>query len=326
MFGSDSFLDVVSNIVGILIILLVLVGVRVRTAPRTQAIASAESSLRDQLCRGQEEIAALQQQREQLATAAVRVEHSTATGKQSHQAVQSARAEAGQTMRESEQRLTAVRRDVNVQQAVLAEARERLVGLAEELSGLEQRPVPQRPLVLRTPLSEAVDGDELHFECADGRVCFVDLEALLQRAKVRGQALDAPLRDAGQASTSVGPVGSFRFEFTMAREDMPFSQKMIYGSGSFRARMVSWRLIPVAASRGEPLAEARRPDSAYQRCLARARPGHTALTFWVYPDSFALFRELRAPLADRGFVVAARPLPPGVPITGSIHGSRSFGQ
>lgn len=34
-FGSDSFLDVVANIVGILIILLVLVGVRVRNAPTT---------------------------------------------------------------------------------------------------------------------------------------------------------------------------------------------------------------------------------------------------------------------------------------------------
>ena len=33
MFGSDSFLDVVANIVGILIILIVIAGVRVSQAP-----------------------------------------------------------------------------------------------------------------------------------------------------------------------------------------------------------------------------------------------------------------------------------------------------
>ena len=45
-FGSDSFLDVVANIVGILIILIVMVGVRVKNAPsraRKQEVAQAQA-------------------------------------------------------------------------------------------------------------------------------------------------------------------------------------------------------------------------------------------------------------------------------------------
>ncbi|MEY3459635.1 MAG: Ribonuclease, partial [Planctomycetota bacterium] len=45
-FGSDSFLDVVCNIVGILIILIVVVGVRVQRQPRqpvTPPVATAQT-------------------------------------------------------------------------------------------------------------------------------------------------------------------------------------------------------------------------------------------------------------------------------------------
>ena len=38
-FGSDSFLDVVANIVGILIILIVIAGLRVSQTPGVQALA-----------------------------------------------------------------------------------------------------------------------------------------------------------------------------------------------------------------------------------------------------------------------------------------------
>lgn len=41
-FGSDSFLDIVANIVGILIILIVIVGVRVKNAPVTETPSDAE--------------------------------------------------------------------------------------------------------------------------------------------------------------------------------------------------------------------------------------------------------------------------------------------
>ncbi len=55
-------------------------------------------------------------------------------------------------------------------------------------------------------------------------------------------------------------------------------------------------------------------------------PKTTAVTFWVYPDSFPLYRRLRDLLHERDFVVAGRPLPEGMPIGSSRHGTASRGQ
>jgi hypothetical protein len=49
---------------------------------------------------------------------------------------------------------------------------------------------------------------------------------------------------------------------------------------------------PIAGERGEPLETARTPGSAFRRVVDALDPT-TVVTFWVYPDSFAIFRELR---------------------------------
>ena len=55
-------------------------------------------------------------------------------------------------------------------------------------------------------------------------------------------------------------------------------------------------------------------------------PQQTAVTFWVYPESFAAYRRLRDYLHERDVVVAGRPLPEGFPIASNRNGSASRGQ
>ena len=57
----------------------------------------------------------------------------------------------------------------------------------------------------------------------------------------------------------------------------------------------------------------------------QAKPD-TVLTFWVYPDSFPLYRSLVDFAHKEGYTVAARPLPEGLRIAGSPAGSKSAGQ
>jgi hypothetical protein len=52
----------------------------------------------------------------------------------------------------------------------------------------------------------------------------------------------------------------------------------------------------------------------------------SAVTFWVYPDSFSLYRQLRDHAVAKGLTVAGRPLPDGTPIAGSPWGRKSRGQ
>ena len=52
----------------------------------------------------------------------------------------------------------------------------------------------------------------------------------------------------------------------------------------------------------------------------------TTLTFWVYPDSYTLYRKLQSFAHEQGFPVAGRPLPTGVAISGSPNGTKSASQ
>jgi hypothetical protein len=77
--------------------------------------------------------------------------------------------------------------------------------------------------------------------------------------------------------------------------------------------------------RGETLEAALAPSSDFRR-LVDGLDASTVITFWVYPDSFELFRRLRDHLYERGLEVAGRPLPEGAPIAASRHGTASRGQ
>ena len=92
-----------------------------------------------------------------------------------------------------------------------------------------------------------------------------------------------------------------------------------------RISVSGWKVVPQDTLMAETLEEALHANSRFQQCLRLADRDAT-LTFWVYPDSFAAYRALQELAHKKGFVVAARPLPLGVPIAGSPKGSQSVGQ
>ena len=97
-------------------------------------------------------------------------------------------------------------------------------------------------------------------------------------------------------------------------------------NASYRGNVSSWEFEPVMLERGETLETALNPRSEFRQIVDAIDPHQTVVTFWVYPDSFALYRQLRDYLYDREVVVAGRPLPEGVPVSGSKRGSVSRGQ
>ncbi|HJT79154.1 MAG TPA: hypothetical protein VJ739_18300, partial [Gemmataceae bacterium] len=83
---------------------------------------------------------------------------------------------------------------------------------------------------------------------------------------------------------------------------------------------------PLTPERGETAEAALAPGSEFRQVADVIDPQQTTVTFWVYPDSFALYRRLRDYLYQRDVIVAGRPLPDGAPIASSRHGTRSRGQ
>jgi len=93
-------------------------------------------------------------------------------------------------------------------------------------------------------------------------------------------------------------------------------------AGSY-VQLTKWELIPVSGQLGETLEEAIQNDSTFRSRLSLLSPRDYTLTLWVYNDSFEEFRALRKELYHLGYSIAGRPLPEGVPIGGSPHGTKS---
>jgi hypothetical protein len=340
-FSFDSFLDIVANVVGIIIRLILVVWVGARSyhtlqhmhesAPETPAaearaltdplqteiaqrqhdLEEAQRQLLDQLRQFDLTRGSQQQVQRELATIVARrqslEQRKTALGQEADQQVHAARASA----------------------LTLQELRRRSQGLAEEIQALQKLPPVQKTLRYRTPVSRPVQCEELLFECRYGRVTFIDINALLTDVRRdmedKGQLLKTQWLIAGSA----GPVGAFRLRYTIERERgaLDTLRGGIPDSNSgYRYGLSSWELEPVALVRGEPVQTALAEGSEFRHIIESLDGQQTVVTLWVYPDSFELYRQLRDYLYDRDVVVAGRPLPEGMPVASSRRGTVSRGQ
>lgn len=341
-FNFDCFLDVVANVVGVVIrlILVVWVGARSYTAtmnkipPPSPAMATEShelapaptpsadvahhrSELEDLETRLAEQAKRLGLLRQQGTEAASRIATVAArrqeVAKDRAAADRAAGADAGRTATLSAE-----------------EYRRRRDRLADELRKLEKLPPARKTLRYQTPVSKPVQAEELLFECAGGRVTFIDIAALLGEVKRDFEEKGRQLRSQWEVADIAGPVGAFRLRYTVERErglvDGVLGGVNPDPHGGFRAALTGWRLEPVTPTRGEPRDAALAVGSEFRRIADTIDPQQMTVTFWVYPDSFALYRALRDYLHGRDVVVAARPLPPGTPMGASRHGSLSRGQ
>lgn len=340
-FGSDSFLDVVANVVGILIILMVLAGIRARTAPVNLAeetpppvpVANsspvkitADPADADAQATRQSELAALQLKSQLLQQELDRLRHAADADEtklaelQSHAAVQRNRSAAIATSLNDE--ITSLRdsqQEAEHLEAAVQAVRIRLQKRQADVSAAEKQPNRIEKLEHRiTPVSRVISENEteLHFRCQQTAVTVVPIDELVDRMKAQMERQKDVILRLKKYSGSVGPVRGWSLNYVIETQQQ---------LGLIRASVSQFQLVPEPDLSGERSEVALRPDSAFRNELRKSEPGST-ITFWVYPDSFALFRKLQALAHREGFTVAARPLPEGTPIMGSPNGSRSAAQ
>jgi hypothetical protein len=322
-FGSDSFLDVTANLVGVLIILIVLVGLRTTKSPARVVAADAELDRRIDQVRG--EVGALRLQRDELAGKLADLRHKQSASATAVAALETHDQRVADSAHELREQVAERQERAEDQSHELADARARL-----ELDQLRAGPAAPRQLVYRSPLSRPVEAGEIHFEVRAGRATFIDLNGLIELARAKSEGLERQLRETGGVTTEVGPVGAFRLGLTVVREELPLRESALHGNVwfwnvRFRTR-AEWKLLPVFDPRGEEPDQALTGRSHFESVLARYSPNKYAVTLWTYPDSFAAFRRLRDHLHDRGYSVAARPMPAGAQIRGSPDGYQSLVQ
>ncbi|MGC1273992.1 MAG: hypothetical protein WBC44_09815 [Planctomycetaceae bacterium] len=338
-----------ANIVGILIILIVIVGVRVGQSASKQAAQSevaATASAPAPVVAPRPEIIVAQAP-ESLPTpkASPALQASIETARREIDLLRAERLslqEKSTQLSAAQVTLTAHAENVVAEQVRLAEslaaADDQSVQLDSQLAelqselhgiGLQISDVPaEKVTILRhrlNPIGREVHGKELHFRIADGRVARIPIEELVERLKPEIEREKDWIAKFRKHRGRVGPIDGFSMEYVVERQRLSVVDQLQQGTQMMRISVSGWKVTPESDLVAESVDVALAGDSKYRTALRLADAG-TTITFWVYPDSFEAYRLLQEHAYATGFAVAARPLPAGVPIAGSPNGSRSSSQ
>lgn len=362
-FGSDSFLDVISNMVGILIILILMAAFRAKRAPITdEELAAAQKPIESSVV-AVEPITVPEPAAPPLLPTEPHPDEQLAA---EHRAVLTQSARYAELIRQLEERLqsadvtpvnASLREALTQQQATEARVRQlqtaldhRLktgsqvkASLQEEESELAalKRELDRLNRELQTALAQdkkkeklkhkvsaigtVIHGKEIYFRVARGRISAVPLEELSEMVGEKVRSNRDWLIKSNKHQGQVGPIDGFIMKYEVVREQASMVDDLRRGFGMVKLVVPRFLIEPVPGVHEEPVAEALQSDGLFVRRLAQTAPD-TAITIWVYPDSFSDYRRLAEFAQQHGFIVAGRPLPAGMPIAGSSSGSRSVGQ
>jgi hypothetical protein len=313
--GTDSFLDVITNFVGILIILVMVVGDRAKHAPLPEVAPPVDKQLEAAAA----ENTAIEREVHEIAAQMEVVTAEMAARTFERDQLQTLVAAVEHDIREKRLALDERSRRQFDAQSELAEAEAELTRLKKELHEAGDTDAPQTITVesYPTPIGKTVDGKEAHFQLLGGRLAFVPFEALIDRLGVTVREKFSRMDASPEIIDTLGPIGGFRMRYLVERFDTP--------QGSY-LRVGRIELLPTSGQLGETLEQALAQGSQLREKLRMMAPGQYTITVWTYPDSFEEFRQLKKELYEMGYAVAGRPLPDGMPIGASPHGSKSSAQ
>ncbi len=328
--GQDSFLDIVSNIVGILVILVMVAGVRAKGMPKIDRSAPVAEAVNEPQMREAFESLTQKAQNFEIVQAEARSIGEEVRHLQEILATRSReRGEligllgilkteydlASEKLSESEKEKLAIEGQLREIDDKLTEAGRTKAWL------LQNRPQATVLENLPTPRSETVNGNEAHFRLKGGRIVHVPFDALIQKmiSEVKGRISDVAKK--GEWSGSVGPLEGFAMPYRVVVRNIHDSRGMGYSIDFAESE-----IIPEQDTMGETLEQAFAPQSDFQRRLAAYRQDLYTLTLWVYPDSFEEYQKVKKYLFSRGYKTAARPLNFDDPIAASSHGTKSSTQ
>ena len=164
-----------------------------------------------------------------------------------------------------------------------------------------------------TPLSHAVDGEEVHFQLRGKRLARVPWDALLKLAHQDAHEKFGRSHGNAEMTGMVGPEEGFRLRYTVELIDRSGHRvDSVDNAAGWRFKRVEF--IPLGNDMGETVAEALAPDSQFLTAITPRRINRNTLTvtLWTYPDSFDAFRQVKK-----------RALSPGLCRGGLAPGERS---
>lgn len=334
--GFDSFLDIVANLVGILVILVMVIGVRAKEALVDAAATPQSAAVTALIEEDQSALAAANSQQievQQVTDDVHQLQEKIADVQQETQLqhayrghLQALIAAATENLKQRRQHVDQVARAAIRRKLELNQSRSELNDLVRSKQVLDQQ--EDQPVVLKhipTPLAKTVFGRELHFRLQDGRLVYVPMTELVSKLRSEWQEKLWKLKDVPEVTETIEGQQGFRMQYTLARKRIvadtpqgPVQREVMHVAG--------FELIPTRTDLGEPVASAVSPSGDFYKRVTQHDPEHTTVTVWTYPNSYGDFRRIKEQLFNMGYLTAGRPMPAGHPIGGSPQGSRSAAQ
>ncbi|MDR1384433.1 MAG: DUF3450 domain-containing protein [Planctomycetaceae bacterium] len=328
--GHDSFLDIVSNMVGILIILVVVAGLRAKQTPgMTQEAEKKIAEASQKYEQSQQSFGKIRDECEELSARFRLIQQQNQMRKTEYDRFMQYKAQLenaahsyAKTLGDDSQKTWGLQRELSEIQAELDELnrkKEGIVNQKPEAVVLENRP---------TPISRNADEEkEVQFRLMNGRIVFVPFPQLIDRLKVAVMQRRNELLNKPRIEGTLGPIEGFQMEYRVVRQDLPLEMANEVGMRSM-IMLEGCRIIPIGddAALGEPVANAIKPSSQFRARLAAYRQNEYTVTIWVYPDSFNEHQTIKDFLYQNGYRTAARPLEFGYPISASPMGTKSANQ
>ena len=328
--GHDAFLDIVANLVGILIILVVVLGSQSQTAIKEKKESQEKKdrpsqAQMEQLTQYSMQAASAQADSDRFERRIKQMDLQIDHRKRQRAALMDLLAQAEKLWEEAKKDVDEKTSKLAAQTVAFRKSKEQLGQLQGQRKALENTPDPVVAVEhLPTPMAKTVFGEEIHFRLKDNRLSIVPIAQLIKEIRRDFSRVAASAND-GQMDAAVGPVRGY-----VARYLMQKSRQRVSRGGSInmatRIDLLRMMVEPLSEPHGQPVKEILQNPQVLDVELAGRDPATTTITVWVYPESFASFRGLKEHLYRRGYATAARPMPDGRPITGGPGGARSSAQ
>ncbi len=306
--GGDSFMDIVANIVGILVLLVVVVGVRagrdVVMPPEVisddvEAIASLESKLEEQLRQVRREQSEIAQLTGKVASTLGEVERREAVREAAVLYNTKLRAEldeARNALSDDDQRSLQDHNEIAQAQLTL----DRLTREQVALSAVEPAPEAKVVEVAPTPIVDGKVDQTISFRLQNDRLVYVPTTELtdLLRAKLNAPIVRSPTETV-VTKERVGPVEGF-----VGEADIGWSVRSNGAQVAVRRELDRFVLREVTPLRGEEPEQALAPGGYVRSRIDLLDPELHVIEIFVYGDSFDTAPEVIQQLRERGFRVA----------------------
>jgi hypothetical protein len=334
--GQDSFLDVLTNMVGIIILLVVVTGLRTSQAVMKSAEKEAQAvpkvkELKDSLRDAQMAALAAKKDTDSLIEQAVAVHGETSLREQERDYLTTYVAAFDQELKDrraelstDQQRDFDLRRKLVESQSVLEDlSREQVALLAQptEVEAIENKP---------TPLARRATGREVMLHLEAGHLAIIPEDWASETINDIKENIWR-LKNQDHMIRTVGPMNGFRVRYCVALlavntagpDDRAFAGAPYQRPPLLRPEVIWFEFIPESSPLGEPVAKAIEPNSELQQVLHDHPPDTSTVVIAVYPDSIRELHELKHELYAAGYATAELPCEAGRPLRGSPYAPRS---